>query len=263
MNNDLTYKLSKYFVQAAIIYLLFKFVPKDPMNDKDILLITLIVVLAYAVFENFYSAYFKNDQSCNAVQQEVTSGQCNSYCSRKEHLGNVSMSPQTILPVVPNIVTAVPTQTITVPATVTMSGTVTVPTPSDSDSNSDNGMERQADGSFIIKPQRNPQASASGSRAQDGVLKDEMQFSNVDYNSMPVNYNTGSFEYGYSFLPPAQWYPVPPHPPVCVAEKQCPVCPVFTQGTNLELKEWDDSRRITPADEINVAAIEKKLNSGR
>ena len=55
MNPDLTYKLLKYLVQGIIIYLLFKFVPKEPMNDKDILLITTIVILSLGVLENVYS----------------------------------------------------------------------------------------------------------------------------------------------------------------------------------------------------------------
>ena len=98
---------------------------------------------------------------------------------------------------------------------------------------------------------------------ENDVLGSEMAYNYVDYNSMPVSYDTGSFESGYSFLPPEKWYPVPPHPPVCVTEKKCPVCPVYTNGTNIDLKEWDQSRRITPPDEINVNAIEGKLNSGR
>ena len=55
MNSDLTYKILKYLVQGAIIFLLFKYVPKEPMKDKDILLITVIVLLVHAVLENLYT----------------------------------------------------------------------------------------------------------------------------------------------------------------------------------------------------------------
>jgi hypothetical protein len=126
-----------------------------------------------------------------------------------------------------------------------------------------NGIVRQADGSYIIKPIRNTQAIKVGSRQENDVMKDESKYSYIDFNSMPQSANSGSFESGYSFLPPSQWYPVPPHPPVCVTEKQCPVCPIYTDGTNVELKEWNSSRRITPPDDINVSYIEDKLNSGR
>lgn len=64
----------------------------------------------------------------------------------------------------------------------------------------------------------------------------------ADFNRLPVS--TMEYEYGYSFMPPKDWYPVPPHPPVCVAEKKCPVCPVLTQGTVTGLKEWNSSSKV-------------------
>ena len=78
-----------------------------------------------------------------------------------------------------------------------------------------------------------------------------------------TNLNSGSFEYGYSFLPPSQWYPVPPHPPVCTVEKTCPVCPINTTGLGTDLKEWNASRRVMPPDQINTAYVIDKLNAGR
>jgi hypothetical protein len=48
-----------------------------------------------------------------------------------------------------------------------------------------------------------------------------------------------------------------------VTEKVCPVCPVYTSGTEVNLKEWNQTRRITPPDNINVNVIKEKLNSGR
>ena len=41
------------------------------------------------------------------------------------------------------------------------------------------------------------------------------------------------------------------------------VCPIYTNGTNIDLKQWDQSRRITPPDNINVHFIQDKLNTGR
>jgi hypothetical protein len=126
-------------------------------------------------------------------------------------------------------------------------------------------IDRNDDASYTINYQRrSPDITASGSRTKDGVMKEsEARYNVVSYHTVPPNLNKGSFEYGYSFLPPANWYPTPPFPPVCVSEKQCPVCPGYTTGTNVELKEWDSARRITAPDEINVRYIEEKLNSGR
>lgn len=126
-------------------------------------------------------------------------------------------------------------------------------------------IDRNDDASYTINYQRrSPDITSSGSRTRDGVMKEsEARYNVVSYHTVPPNLNKGSFEYGYSFLPPANWYPTPPFPPVCVAEKQCPVCPGYTTGTNVELKEWDSARRITAPDEINVRYVEEKLNSGR
>jgi hypothetical protein len=99
-------------------------------------------------------------------------------------------------------------------------------------------------------------------RAQAGVMQNELQY--PDYNILPVTPEDSKlYEYGYSFLPPEKWYPVPPHPPVCVTEKQCPVCPITTTGTPVDMKEWNDSRRITPGDVINIDYARDKMNSGR
>lgn len=102
-----------------------------------------------------------------------------------------------------------------------------------------------------------------GSRAHDGVLQNEMMF--TDYNTLqvPQNYPYSEDDYGWNFLPPKDWYPKPPNPPICVSEKQCPVCPVYTNGTNIDLKMWNQARRITPPDRINTDYVKMKLNSGK
>ena len=86
----------------------------------------------------------------------------------------------------------------------------------------------------------------------------------TDYHHLPLadNYKPSDFEYGFSFLPPEKWYPTPPFPPVCVSEKRCPICPVFTTGTPVDVKEWNSSSKIMPPDGINIDFI-KKLNAGR
>jgi hypothetical protein len=103
----------------------------------------------------------------------------------------------------------------------------------------------------------------SGSRDEDGVIYNELGY--TDYNHLPLadTYDNDSFEYGYSFLPPEKWYPQPPFPPMCVTDKKCPVMPVFTTGTPMDVKEWNESRRVTPPDNIKTKYIKEKLNSGK
>ena len=104
---------------------------------------------------------------------------------------------------------------------------------------------------------------STGSRMEDGMLSNEMSY--TDYNTLPIGANVDSKvdDFSYTFLPPDKWYPVPPHPPVCIAEKQCPVCPVTTTGTLANLKEWSEASRVTPGDQVNTSYLNEKLNSGR
>jgi creatinine amidohydrolase/Fe(II)-dependent formamide hydrolase-like protein len=50
-------------------------------------------------------------------------------------------------------------------------------------------------------------------------------------------------------------------PPVCIQEKECPVCPVFTTGTNMELKDFPTT--INTPEKINVNYVQDKLNKTR
>ena len=102
-----------------------------------------------------------------------------------------------------------------------------------------------------------------GSRATDGVQTSDLQY-DEDYNHFPIadGHDSLEYEYGYSFMPPSKWYSVPPRPPLCVAEKVCPVCPMNTNGSYLDMKEWNDSIRVSQPDNINTKFI-KKLNAGK
>ena len=115
----------------------------------------------------------------------------------------------------------------------------------------------------MLSLRRSSSFESKNSRENDGVLKHEDKYNVITYNTVPQIINEGSFESGYSYLPPKDWFPIPPFPPVCVTDQKCSACPVYTDGTNIDLKEWDSSRRIMPPDEINVDYIKDKLNSGR
>lgn len=100
-------------------------------------------------------------------------------------------------------------------------------------------------------------------RVIKGELDDEIPYS--DYNHLPIasGYKSHDYEYGYSFIPPEKWYPQPPRPPICVSEKRAPVCPVYTNGAPVDVKEFHSTRRITPPDIINADYVNDKLNGGR
>jgi len=82
-----------------------------------------------------------------------------------------------------------------------------------------------------------------------------------DFNRLPPSFNDRDFEYGYSFLPPKDWYPLPPYPPVCVSNQNTPVQPVYLDSTTMDLKEWHETSKITPPDSINTSYVTNELNS--
>lgn len=243
MNSDLSYKLLKYFSSGVIMFAVFKYVPKEPMADKDILLITVIAILLMAVFENLYLIYFKEQSN----EQYNSNKQCGSQCIKPiEHMG--SIPPQVNMPPLPPTYTPPPIHTppdlpIIQDHSLENATNVSNPTISQEEHTMEN-ITKNEDGSYDIKPNKNN---------NDDVGENPYNYS--DYNKLPSNINEGTFEYGYSFLPPKNWYPVPPHPPVCVTEKKCPVCPVYTNGSNVDLKEWDASRRISPPDQTTAKYI--------
>jgi len=101
-----------------------------------------------------------------------------------------------------------------------------------------------------------------GTRSEDGLINDDTGYAYNNHFPLAVGFDSVDYEYGYSFLPPSQWYPKSPTPPVCVTDKQCLIQPVYTVGSPVDMKEWDSSRRIMPPDRINIDYI-KKLNGGR
>lgn len=268
MRNDMIHKLAKYVVQALIVYMLLKYIPKQQIGNRELIIFTSVIVLSLAVFDSASNIFGLNKNSGS--------------CSVKEPMTVVN-APSTVSAPAPTAV-IVPAQTTTVARTPEVDHTVVEAVNtlmkaisngtksnsesegssvnSDSNANSnkvnDNGFL-----SYMIKPYDDFKNNRSGTRYENDVITNEMEY--TDFNTLPIpkNLNSEDFEYGDSFLPPDKWYPTPPHPPVCVAEKKCPVCPITTIGTPVDVKEWDQSRRITPADNINVKYIKEKLNSGR
>jgi hypothetical protein len=103
------------------------------------------------------------------------------------------------------------------------------------------------------------QIAVSGGRTRNDILVNQYKYS--DFNRMPPSFNQDDFEYGYSYLPPRDWYPLPPYPPVCVSNASCPVQGVYTDSMTMDLKEWRDTQKITPPDAINTAFITNEMNS--
>lgn len=315
MDSKIMYKALKYIVCSVIVFLSLKFVIKNDMSLIDIVLLSVIAMLVFAVVENFCGLVTKDNKKVNNKEQS----NCKAYCEMKEHMGNVSDNIHFDSPKPTTLSSATEYQKINNQSNQSENNNqISENEPSESYNDSEyevmeevldefaqtvepknyqdkklsdydrfqkrfaqiieerkqkskefinkTGLiDRNEDESYRINvKRRSDDIKSVGMREKDGIKKDsDVQYDVRSYHVIPTVQNEGSFEYGYSMLPPKDWYPVPPFPPVCVSEKQCPVCPVLTTGTNADLKEWDSSRRITAPDEINVRYVEEKLNSGR
>jgi hypothetical protein len=158
----------KYIIEIAIIYLLFKYIPNEKLNDKHIILIAVIAIMLHAIADN--ASGIQNN--INKLQNQTQT--CNNTCKLQPKVEKLEVVAQ-------------------------------------------------------VKQNDN------------NIVPNESHYSYTDYNTLP-NTNQGIFEYGYSFLPPANWYSVPPHPPICITEKQCPVCPIYIDNSTADLKEWNSPK---------------------
>lgn len=252
MNLELN-KIAKYLIGGILLFFVLKYTAQNKFRDLDIGLMALIAILIFMVIE--YTQSLISSKSSN----ESSAAQCSSYCAMKEHLENTSQNTQ--------VVKNTPAKEQS-PEYAALRDAVDKLEKQRTLSNDkyiieSNKISRNADGTYTINLWRDPQAEHVGSRPENGVIQNETKYNYGDYNVIPPNLNEGTFESGYSFLPPSQWYPTSPFPPVCVAEKRCPVCPALTNKEYADLKEWDDSRRVYQPDGINTDYVKEKLNSGR
>ncbi len=91
----------------------------------------------------------------------------------------------------------------------------------------------------------------------------ELKYGDFNYIA-PLN--KGMINPEYTFVSPTNWYPIPPHPPVCVTNKRCTTSPIimgdgkdYMQFASLE--DFDKSRRFTGDMGININYIKNILNN--
>lgn len=89
--------------------------------------------------------------------------------------------------------------------------------------------------------------------------RDEMVYTETHpFNTVPL----GTQLYGYTYLPPENWFRAYERPPVCVTDNRCPVVPVYTSKGTSELMEFDTTNNVMGPEGINLRFIRKILNDG-
>ena len=239
-------ELIKYLILAGIIFCLLLVIPDKCPGIKESVVLTVLVTVVVAIIEQatFFMSESQNEKFDMVAPVDAP----------------IAPTPQIeIKPEEPPVVVQ-PS-----PAPVAAPEVPEVP-------HAEKATEQE-----VYKGDPNAASKESkGSRAEDDVILDETKFNTNQPHDFPDTadsqghhvplgdlYKPSDFEYGYSFLPPEKWYTPSPYPPMCIAEKRCPVCPVFTTGSPIDVKEWNASRRVTQPDGINTSYVKEKLNSGR
>ena len=282
-----TRKTIRYGVVFIGIFILLKVIPRANIDTRDAIISSVVLFALYVIVENVFTkaSFCSNEKLDGSIN--INSGDLNSAISSISSLAS-SLKTSTMSnvqsPIVqnpPSIQTPPKMMSFQPPVTSqpSMPSMPSMPSQSSQPSHSNfnnNGLKPgeckdcvkktvDSEGMISYLYNTNAQRYESGkTREEVGTMNADNEMLYTDYFIMPITKeDEKSFEEGYSMLPPSKWYPVPPHPPVCVTDKKCPVCPVLTSGAPVDLKEWNDSRRITPGDVINIDYAKDKLNSGR
>jgi hypothetical protein len=243
MNNTLIYKILKYIALGTAVYLVFRFVPNHSLSNSDILTISAITLLVYILLEYLSKIFFTKQ---NKISEQDKIQMCSSVCSvpsinngqyapvnyETEHMESLANTQPSQAPQ-PQIVQ--PSKETQSPLT------------------QKEVAEKHKNDTLISE--QNPNSD---------VLSDELSYSEWKHTPIGEEYEDvkRNYEYGFSFLPPLNWYPGPPVPPMCKKERPQQKCTTFDSTVGLDIREWDNSRRITQADNIKINYIQDKLNSG-
>ena len=104
----------------------------------------------------------------------------------------------------------------------------------------------------ILKKKFNLEGFNAKLRGKNNLKKEEKL---GKYNNKFSN----KFEYGYAYLNTDKWSVPMYRSPVCKTEKQCTICESNTSGYPLNLKQWNNSTKITPPSEINLDYLKEEL----
>jgi len=257
----------KYIIICCIVIGLVIIIPYNKLGVKDSIILSIILTVTIIVIENLSSILIDetNPPQTKLDHFEITiPTPTTTTTTPKTPVSQATTTAQT---------SATAQQTITTPSKTITNNVVTSTNtqPTTTSKTNTNTQVPSTDAKVTVPVTKSiyegqPNAEdkeVTGSRIEDGVGKSDMPY--TDYNHIPIgdNYKPTDFEYGYSFLPPEKWYPTPPFPPVCVCEKRSPICPTYTTGTPVDVKEWHSSSKIMPPDGINTSFIKERLNAGK
>jgi hypothetical protein len=218
----------KYLTVWILLYFVIKCTCNDKLNNTDMILMASVLTLILCIIDNIFN---------------MSSSQKDLFSTEYEYMTNLSENTTT-------------TNTPDLFATgKTKNGFVI----DESQPNDEKWHEQKLEPKNFSGTDNLDQIDTGNGQTRQNLLVNHMQYS--DFNRMPPSFYQNDFEYGYSFMPPKDWYPVPPYPPVCSSNATCITQPVYTDNSTMNLKEWHQTQKITPADSINTRYLAEVVNS--
>lgn len=212
----------KYIAVAAIIYFLLKAFVADKLGEEYIILL-VVIIMALVIF---------------IANQNFT-------CPNKRRLEGYQMTN----PAIVNSVYPGPTNT---------NEPLDKPTEWNNTQYPDADIEDMKDIMAIDKEtyeKLNENEKKAIDRIRSNYTNEMVYTTTHPFNTVPL----GTQLYGYTFLPPENWFRAYERPPVCITDKKCPVCPVADASTS-GLMEFDASNNILGPNGIDVRYVKRVLN---
>lgn len=251
MNN--TYKGLKYLTIWILLYFVTKYTCGYKLKNCDIVLMTTVLTLILCIIDNVFSLSSLNNELSNIEYEYMTN--LTEQNTQTTTLNNNNVTTTTLNN--NNVVTATShTQSNDLFSSgETKNGFVY----DSAQSNNEKWHEQKLEPRKFSGAENINQIGTANGQSRDNMLVNHMQYS--DFNRMPPSFYKNDFEYGYSFMPPKDWYPVPPYPPVCSSNATCITQPVYVDNSTMNLKEWHQTQKFTPPDTINTRYLAEVTNS--
>ena len=235
-NINLFYTIMIYLLQAILIYLLLRYTSFIRMQPAMAAVTTLIIVIIIFVIHFLYVNFFEkstvegfNSESCESCSIER---KCKIVCDETNESNNLpEASSINTVENIPNNIEIKPASSVDTPngsanqrieALESIVRNLMLP--------NSNIQQNQTRVSNVIG---NPTSWQIPGVLPTTNIDNDLPYS--DFNHIPLI--NADYEYGYSYMPPQNWYPQGIRPPVCLTDQRSFIYPSYTNGIPIDAKE--------------------------
>jgi len=253
----------KYIVFGIILFLLVTYIPINQIKTTDQIIIYVVAIISFVIIDIILN-YQSIMNYCGIFKKYRKPINSNCGCVTVEKFESTPQNPLDT------------TQLYTTPNSSTLfSGNLSMAssnslTLGDLTKNSDNISNTNLNLNNSIL---NPVSSSLNinNPTVTNVEKEAETSNEMKYTELPPemhqplgtydNTFTNDFNHGYTMLNTDKWSVPMRRPPVCIQEKECPVCPSMTSGSLMNVKDFPMETKIP--EKINMEYVQDKINKTR